>query len=88
MTVLIVGKSSTGKSSSLRNLDFSKTVLINAEAKTPPFRKFKTLMKHIYPENTQQILNGMSQMEESEEEKESLGYVYKTMWQRLRWGVA
>ncbi len=67
MTLLIVGKSSTGKSSSLRNLDFDKTVLINAEAKTPPFRKFKTLMKHIYPENTQQILNGMHQMEEEKE---------------------
>ena len=66
MTLLIVGKSSTGKSSSFRNLDMSKTVLVNAEAKTPPFKAHKKLYKHVYPSSTTQVLNGMKQMEEEE----------------------
>ena len=67
MTLLIVGKSSTGKTSSLRNLDFSKTVYVNAEAKAPSFRGSKNLLKNIKLSNTQQLLNGMQQMEDYDE---------------------
>lgn len=40
--VFVVGKSGTGKSTSSRNLDPDKTVIINSDQKDLPFRKFKS----------------------------------------------
>lgn len=39
--VFVVGKSGMGKSTSTRNLDPEKTVIINSDQKDLPFRKFK-----------------------------------------------
>lgn len=39
--VLIVGESGSGKSSSFRNLDPAKTVILNTEKKPMPFKNFK-----------------------------------------------
>jgi hypothetical protein len=39
--IYVVGKSGTGKSTSLRNLDSDSTVIINTDQKALPFRNFK-----------------------------------------------
>lgn len=62
-TILIIGSTGTGKTSSLRNLDLSKTVYINVDEKMLPFRS-KDLYKQVKLKNTQQLLNGMEATEE------------------------
>ena len=53
-TLLLYGKSSTGKSSSLRTLDMASTVIINCEKKPLAF-KHKGLNKHVKPETIQDV---------------------------------
>jgi hypothetical protein len=54
-TMLIYGESGTGKSTSLRNLDFSKTALCNVEGKALPFRGASKLLFHSKPKNLNEI---------------------------------
>jgi ABC-type ATPase involved in cell division len=41
--VFVIGRSGTGKSTSIRNLKPEETVIINSDQKALPFRKFKEL---------------------------------------------
>jgi dephospho-CoA kinase len=41
--VFVIGRSGTGKSTSIRNLNPEETVIINSDQKALPFRKFKEL---------------------------------------------
>ncbi len=64
-TMLIVGDSGFGKTTSLRNLDLSKMIYINVDKKTLPF-KSKDLYKHVMLESTQQLINGLEAAEADE----------------------
>ena len=64
-TVLCVADTGCGKTSSLRNLPLDKTVYINVDGKPIPF-KHKELYKHVKLQNTQQLINGMEQIESDE----------------------
>ena len=62
-TVMCIGDTGTGKTSSLRNLDPSKVCYINIDNKPIPF-KHKDLSKNVSLKSTQQLINGMEQIEE------------------------
>jgi len=62
-TVLCIADTGAGKTSALRNLDLSKTAYINVDAKPIPF-KHNGLYKNVNLESTQQLLNGMAQIED------------------------
>lgn len=63
-TVLCVADTGCGKTSSLRNLPMDRTVYVNVDAKPLPF-KHKNLAKNITLTNTQQLINGMEQIEDN-----------------------
>ena len=64
-TVLCVADTGCGKTSSMRNLPLDRTIYINVDAKPIPFRH-KKLLKNIALQSTQQLINGMDQIEEDE----------------------
>jgi hypothetical protein len=65
-TVLCVGDTGNGKTSSLRNMPLANTVYINVDQKPLPF-KHKDLYKHVNLSSTQQMLVGMDQIEDDEQ---------------------
>jgi archaellum biogenesis ATPase FlaH len=57
---LLIGKSGTGKTSSLRNLPLEKTALINAEAKSMlPFKGAKKLKHHWVLKDITKFMSGL-----------------------------
>ena len=64
-TIMIVGSTGSGKTTSLRNLPLDKTIYINVDNKMLPFRA-NNLYKHVKLENTQQLINGMDAAEEDD----------------------
>lgn len=62
-TVLCIADSGCGKTSSLRNLDLSTVCYVNVDAKPIPFRH-SDLAKNINLSSTQQLINGMEQIED------------------------
>jgi len=65
MTVLCCADSGCGKTSALRNLDLSKVCYVNVDSKPIPF-KHAELNKNISLDSTQQLINGMEQIESDE----------------------
>lgn len=61
-TVLCIADTGAGKTSSLRNLDMASVCYVNVDGKPLPF-KHKDLAKNITLNNTQQLINGMEQIE-------------------------
>jgi ABC-type dipeptide/oligopeptide/nickel transport system ATPase component len=51
-TVLVIGESGTGKSTSIRNLDPKETFIINVVGKALPFRGYKSKYTNISPDWT------------------------------------
>ena len=69
--VFVVGKSGMGKSTSTRNLDPDKTVIINSDQKDLPFRKFKEKYNeekgnYLQTSNADQILRKLRGIQEDE----------------------
>ena len=62
-TILVIGDTGTGKTSSLEDLPLESTVYINVDDKMIPF-KANRLYKHVVLQNTEQLLNGMDAQEE------------------------
>lgn len=65
--LLVVGSSGSGKSTSLRNLPLEKTIWINTEKKSLPFRGQKKLLKNISLKSVDEMLQGMKWIEEQED---------------------
>ncbi len=57
-TLLIVGDTGTGKTTSMEDLPLKHTIYINVDGKMLPFRA-KSLYKHVNLESTEQLINGM-----------------------------
>lgn len=55
--LLLIGRSGTGKSTSLRNLDPNETAILKCVNKRLPFRKGDTTFKSIYCPDPQSIIN-------------------------------
>jgi hypothetical protein len=64
--LLLVGNSGTGKSSSFRNLPLEKTIWINTEKKSLPFKGQKKLLQNIILKDVDEMIQGMAWIEEQE----------------------
>jgi len=64
-TVLCISDTGCGKTSSLRNIPMEELCYVNVDAKPIPFRH-TNLNKNITLTNTQQLLNGMDQIEDDD----------------------
>lgn len=65
--LLLVGDTGTGKSTSMRNLDLEKTIWLNTEKKSLPFRGQKRLLNNIQVKDPDEMLSGMQWIEEQED---------------------
>jgi hypothetical protein len=65
--LLLVGSSGTGKSTSMRNLPLEKTVWINSEKKSLPFKGQKKLHTNVMLKSVGELIEGMDWIEEQEE---------------------
>lgn len=60
--LLIIGRSGTGKSTSIRNLDRESTAILKGVNKKLPFRKGDTEFKSMYIPNVQEMVNVIAQV--------------------------
>lgn len=70
--VFVVGKSGMGKSTSARNLDPDKTVIINSDQKDLPFPKFRTKYNekkgnYIQTSNVEEVITKLKEVQSKEE---------------------
>lgn len=65
--LLLIGGSGTGKSTSMRKLPLEKTVWINTEKKSLPFRGQKRLHTNVMLSDVNELLGGMEWIEEQED---------------------
>jgi len=67
--ILVNGESGSGKTMSIRNIDLSKTILLNMDGKTEtPFGKEDKFFKFITPESALQVNASLQAFEDSEAE--------------------
>lgn len=65
--LLLIGASGTGKSTSMRNLPLEKTVWIDTEKKSKPFRGQKRLHTNVILTDVNELIGGMDWIEEQED---------------------
>lgn len=65
--LLIVGSSGSGKSTSMRKLDLEKTIWLNTEKKSLPFRGQKKLLGNVQLADPDEMIAGMGWIEEQED---------------------
>jgi len=75
--IFIIGKSGTGKSTSLRNLNPDETIIINSDQKALPFKKFKEKYNeekgnYLQTSNTTECVNGLKAAHKNPEIKRVL----------------
>lgn len=67
--ILLIGKSGTGKSTSIRNLDKNTTAILKCVNKKLPFKKGDKDFKSMYVSNVQELLGVISQIVKSQNYK-------------------
>lgn len=64
--VLVIGDSGTGKSTSMRNLPLEKTIWLNTEKKSLPFKGQSKLHTNVILKDPDEMMEGMNWIEEQE----------------------
>lgn len=64
--VLLIGDSGTGKSTSMRNLPLDKTIWLNTEKKSLPFKGQSKLHTNVILKDPDEMIEGMNWIEEQD----------------------
>jgi len=64
--LLLVGETGSGKSTSMRKLPLEKTIWLNTEKKSLPFKGQKKLLENVIVKDPDEMIDGMAWIEEQE----------------------
>lgn len=62
--LLLIGETGSGKSTAMRNLPLEKTIWLNTEKKSLPFRGQKRLLNNVQVKDPDEMIQGMAWIEE------------------------